>query len=106
MKWGGPVGRRDPAIGISHQHRGKRQRIGYDEQPHPELLGADRIRRTTTRPERIHCGGFDIGHQFVTPKYKIKEVNKPTSHPENAKRTRKHLPPAACQERDATPATE
>src|SRR5689334_24550630 len=49
--------RSEPAVGVSHQQRGKRQRIGNDKQPHAELLGTDGVRRSAALPNRFHRGG-------------------------------------------------
>src|ERR1039458_5309555 len=64
----GPVRIGDAAVGIGEQQGGKRQRVGDDEQPHPELLRVGEIRRAASLPERAGGGGSDVGrHPFQLP---------------------------------------
>ena len=42
---------RESQIGVRHQERREGQRVRDDEQPHSELLGANRIRRLASLPD-------------------------------------------------------
>ncbi len=53
-KWNGlgQSGVESRSVSVGHQQRGERERVGNDEQPHPELLRIHGVWRTPACPDR------------------------------------------------------